>query len=327
MKKKIFVTMLVCILALSLASGILAASEKKLKFAWCPTITDPFYFMIGSGAQKKANELGINLFVSEYPKAWAPEIQVPILKTVAIRGDIDLLFTGPSSTEALIAPLREIYAMGIEVITVDTYIGDGDYSKASGYSFPLAYIGTDNFLGGKEVAEHLAEMIGYKGKVFVETTNPDVSSVANRVRGFKEGIKKYPDIELVGVEYCLDVQEKAQAQVAAVLQANPDIVGIFGTNLYSAQGAYQAVVNAGLTGAVKIATWDATEDLIAALRAGKVDLILAQKPAEIGSLAVEWGYRYFHGEKVPKKIVPGFFFFTKDNVDDPESQQYIYKAD
>jgi ribose transport system substrate-binding protein len=114
--------------------------------------------------------------------------------------------------------------------------------------------------------------------------------------------------------------------VGAVLQKNQDLAGVFGVNVFSAQGAYRAIVNAGLTGAVKIATWDATEDLINALKKGEVDLVLAQKPAEIGSLAVEWGYKYLKdGTKIPdKKLVPGFFVFTKDNVNDPDAQQYIY---
>ena len=116
-------------------------------------------------------------------------------------------------------------------------------------------------------------------------------------------------------------------QVSAALQKNPDIVGIFGVNVFTAQGAYQAVVNAGLTGAVKIATWDATETLIAALKAGQVDLVLAQKPAEIGSLGVEWAVKYMTDKSMPpgKKVIPGFEFFTKDNVDGPDMQQWIYK--
>ena len=111
-----------------------------------------------------------------------------------------------------------------------------------------------------------------------------------------------------------------------MLQKNPELAGVFGVNIFSAQGAYRAIVNAGLTGAVKVATWDATEDLINALRRGEVDLVLAQMPAEIGSLAVEWGYKYLKdGTPIPgKKQVPGFFVFTKENVDDPDSQQYIY---
>ena len=169
-------------------------------------------------------------------------------------------------------------------------------------------------------------MIGKKGKVYLNTTNPDVSSVAGRRAGFEKALKEYPNVTLVSVDYNLDNQEKAQAQTAAVLQANPDLKGVFGTNLFSAQGAYRAVVAAGLTGAVKVASWDAGMDQINALKAGQIDFTLAQKPYEIGQLAVEWGYKYLtQGAKVPKKIRPGFFFFTKENVDAPESQQYIYK--
>lgn len=298
----------------------------QLRFAFMPGIADPFYFTMEKGAKAKAAELGVELLIGEYPKAWGPEYQVPILKALVARGDIDLLFTAPTSTEALIPVLKEIHDSGIPVITVDTYIGDGDYSKPSEYNFPLSYIGTDNFLGGQVVAGQLAIMLGGKGKVFLENTNPDTSSVINRELGFKEGLKIFPNMELVGVEYCLDVQETAAAQVSAALQKHPDLAAVFGVNVFSAQGAYQAVVSAGLQGAVKIATWDATETLIEALKRGEIDLILAQMPAQMGSLCVEWGVKHLkEGAELPKKVIPGFFIFTKENVNDPEAQQYIYK--
>ncbi len=331
--KKLFIGFMIMLLVLAVAmptfsagSGEKAKEKKQLTFAFVPGVSDPFYYTMERGARQKAKELGVNLVVAEYPKSWGPEVQVPILESVVARGGIDLVIIAPTSVDALIEPLKKIYDQGIEIITVDTYLGDGDYSKESNYSFPLAYIGTDNRLGGKKVAEHLAKMVGEKGKVYINTTNPDVSSVMNRVKGFKEGIAEFPNMEVVGVDYNMDVQQKAQEQTLAALQKYPDIVGVFGTNVYSAQGAYQAVVNAGLTGAVKIATWDATVDLINALKEGKVDLVLAQKPAEMGSLSVEWGYKYFKEHaKVPKKVIPGFVFFTKENVNDPDMQQYIYK--
>jgi ribose transport system substrate-binding protein len=129
----------------------------------------------------------------------------------------------------------------------------------------------------------------------------------------------------VGMDWCMDSEPKAQEQTLAALQKDPDIVGIFGVNVFSAQGSAQAVVNAGLTGAVKICSWDATETLIQMLREGKIDLVLAQKPAEIGSLAVDWGYKHLtEGVEIPKKVIPGFEFFTRDNVNDPDMKQFIY---
>lgn len=325
MKKAIIYTCSISLI-LCLFVPCVAMAKKTFTLAFMPGVADPFYFTMEKGARAQAEALGVKLIVGEYPKAWGPESQVPILEALAARGDIDLLFVAPTSTEALIPVLKKIYDSGIAIITVDTYIGSGDYTKKSNYSFPLAYIGTDNQLGGKIVAERLAKMIDKKGKVMIQNTNPDVSSVVGRGKGFTEGMQAFPNINLVAHEYCLDNQEKAQAQVSAVLQKHPDLAAVFGVNVFSAQGAYRAIVNSGLTGAVKVATWDATEDLINALKKGEVDLVLAQKPAEIGALAVKWGYKYLKdGTSVPnKKVIPGVFVFTKDNVNDPDAQQYIY---
>ncbi|HUV07739.1 MAG TPA: ABC transporter substrate-binding protein [Spirochaetia bacterium] len=326
MKRFLIYVLILLFIVSSFVSATGTPEKKKMTFAYLSGIADPFMYMIEKGAKAKAQELGVELLTAEYPKAWGPEIQVPILEALDARGGFDFLIVVPTSTDALIAPLKKISDKGIPIITTDTYLGNGDYSKPSNFSFPLAYIGTDNVLGGEEVGKRLAEMIGKKGKVYINTTNPDVSSVNGRRDGFLKAMKAYPDIQVVGVDYNLDVQEKAQSQTAAVLQAHPDLKGVFGTNLFSAQGAYQAVVNAGLTGVVKIASWDATVDLISALKAGKVDLVLAQKPYEIGYLAVEWGYKHLTQKvEIPKRVVPGFFFFTKENVDAPDSQQYIYK--
>jgi ribose transport system substrate-binding protein len=313
----------IILLLLFIAAGF--GFAQKVTFAYMPGVEDPFMRMIEKGARAKAQELGANLIVGEYPKAWGPDQSVPLMEALVARGGFNFLIVVPTSVDALIVPLKKISDKGIPMITTDTYIGDGDYTKP-GINFPLAYIGTDNELGGYEVGKRLAELVGTSGKVYMNTTNPDVSSVTGRREGFLRAMKEFPDIQVVGIDYNLDNQERAQSQTAAVLQKHPDLKGIFGTNLYSAQGAYQAVDNAGLSGEVKIAAWDATPDLINALKDGKVDLVLAQRPYQIGQLAVEWGFKYLTQKaKVPKRVIPGFFFFTKENVDQPGSQQYIYK--
>ena len=209
-------------LCLVLTGATAFAGKKKdgpLTFLFVPGETDPFYFSIAKGAKEKAAELGVNLKITEYPKAWGPEVQTPIMDAAVAMGDIDLVIVAPTSNDAMIAPLKRVYDMGIEVITVDTYIGDGDYSKKSEFSFPLAYIGTDNKLGGVRVAEKMAELSGAKGKFYCNSTSPDVSSNNDRYLGFKEGLAKFPNMEFVGVDYNLEQQQRAQQQVFTKLQS------------------------------------------------------------------------------------------------------------
>lgn len=303
-----------------------APTRKPLTVAFVPGVADPFYHAMERGMRAAAAERGMRLIVADYPNTWGPQAQIPALKAVAAaHKDIDLLVIAPTSVDALIAPLNVLHERGIQILTVDTFLGDGNYAAESDYSFPLAYIGTNNESGGKRMAEQFAELLGKRGKIYVNTTNPDVSSVEGRVKGFLAGIAEFPNMEVVKVDYCLDVQELARAQTLAALQTYPDIVGVFGTNVFSAQGSHQAVVDTGLTGAITIASWDATPELIAALRAGQIDLVLAQKPAEMGALAIEWGAKYLtYQMPIPKKITPGFEFFTRDNVNDPAMQPFIY---
>ena len=74
-------------------------------------------------------------------------------------------------------------------------------NSGADFSFPLAYIGTDNKLGGIRVAEKMAELSGAKGKFYCNSTSPDVSSNNDRYLGFKEGLSKFPNMEFVGVDY------------------------------------------------------------------------------------------------------------------------------
>jgi ribose transport system substrate-binding protein len=171
----------------------------------------------------------------------------------------------------------------------------------------------------------LAESIGGKGKVYIQNTVKGVSTTDQREEGCKEALKAFPNVTLVGVDFNDDDPTKAQAQVEAKLQQEPDLAGIFGTNVFSAQGAGQVVANKGLSGKVKVVAFDATEMAIEMLRATTVDLVIAQKPADMGYMAVIMGNAYLNGvTSVPHSIPTGYALITRDNVDDPEIAKFIY---
>jgi ribose transport system substrate-binding protein len=288
---------------------------------------DAFYVTMEKGARAKADELGAELIV-DGPAEFNPTLQTPIVDALIAR-KIDVLIIAATDKQAMIEPLKRANDAGIKVISVDTFIGDGDYEKGA-VTFPLSYIGSDNEQGGKIACDALIKAIGGKGKLYIQNVKPGISTTDQREQGCKDAIQATNGaVTLVGTDYNDDSSAKAAEQTAAVLQRTPDLGGIFGTNLFSARGASQAVKNANLQGTVKIANFDAPEDAIADLRSNANDLVIAQKPAEMGSTAVEYAMAALKGDMstIKKRVATGYVVITRDNVDTPEAQGAIYKSE
>jgi len=318
---------------LALAAGLAVAvasqgadAAGKIKIGFLPGVVDPFYQVMQLGVEKAAGELGIEV-VTQIPPTWGVAVQTPLLNAMVARGDLNYIITAPTDKEQMVPTLQAALDAGIKVITVDTFLGDGDYA-AGPVKFPISYIGSDNTEGGRISARGLAKAIGGKGIVYLMSTNPNVSSVEGREKGFKEVMaKEFPDIKVIGPEYDLDDPAKATQMTAAILQQHPDLAGVFGTNVFSAQGAGAAVVNAGLGGKVQIVAYDATKAAIESLNKGDVSLVLAQKPFDMGYLAVEFAAADAAGvTSLPKRVQTGFAIIDKSNVKDPAYSRFIYQV-
>jgi ribose transport system substrate-binding protein len=310
--------------AIALASSAIGAD--RLKIGFLPGVVDPFYQVMQLGVEQAAKDLGVDI-VTQVPPSWGVEQETPLLNAMVARGDLNYIITAPVDKDQMVAPLQAALDAGIKVITVDTFLGDGDYANGK-VTFPISYIGSDNEAGGRISADGLAKAIGGKGTVYINSTNPNVSSVEAREVGFKkEMAEKYPDIKVLGPDYNLDDQNKAQQQTAAVLQQNPDLAGVFGTNVFSAGGAGTAVANAGLTGKVQVVAYDATKQAMDLMSKGTVSLVLAQKPFDMGYLAVEFALADHAGvTSLPRRVETGFAILDKDNASDPNFSRFIYSV-
>jgi ribose transport system substrate-binding protein len=301
--------------------GVKTTDQYKIGFL--AGVADPFYFTMQRGAQQAADRFG-NELVVQIPDTWNATVQTPMLEAMVARGDLDFLFLAPVDKEAMIAPLQAANDAGLPLLTNDTYIGDGDYLNGP-ITFPLSYIGSDNVLGGEIACDALAAAIGEKGKVYIQNVKPGISTTDQREEGCKKALANYPDIELVGVDYNEDDPSKAQAQTEATLQRVPDLAGIFGTNVFSAQGAGTVVQNQGLGDQVSVVAFDATETAIEMLKATTVDLVIAQKPGDMGYLAMLMAMAYLNGvTSIPKHIPTGYLIITRDNMNDPAVQKFFY---
>ena len=312
--------------AVLLGSTFLARGEsKKPKIGFLPGVVDPFYQVMEIGVNEAAKDFGLEV-VTQYPQTWGPSAQTPILDAMVARGDLEYLIIAPTDKEQMIAPLQRAVDAGIKVITVDTFLGNGDYEKGK-VTFPISYIGSNNEEGGKIAARALAKVVENKGKVYIQNTNVGASTTEQRGKGFKEGIAEFKDMQVAGEDYNLDDAGTAAQQTSAKLQSTPDLVGVFGVNVFSAQGAGNAVKSAGLGGKVQVIAFDATKDAIENMRNGVVSLVIAQKPHDMGYLAVEFAMADARGvTSLPRRVTTGYAVIDAKNVDDPKVSRFIYQV-
>jgi len=279
---------------------------------------DPFYVSMQCGAEAKAKELGVTLQV-QGPDKFDATLQNPLLDAVAASRPAALL-VAPNDVKASAPPLKRIQQSGTKVVLVDTTVDDT--------SIGVSRIATDNKLGGAKAAEALNQLLnGAKGKVLVISTDPGVSSVDARIAGFEEAIKtKYTNFtEATAAQYSHNSPQTAAQIVQAALQAHPDIVGVFATNLFSAQGTATGVRAAGKGSQVKVVGFDAGPDQIKQLQAGDVQALVAQKPYDIGFQGVDQAANALTGKSVTATINTESLIVTKDNLNQPDVNKYIYK--
>jgi ribose transport system substrate-binding protein len=273
---------------------------------------DEFYITMNCGAQAKAKELGASLDF-QGPDNFAADEQTPIVNAVAAKKP-DAMLVAPTDTKAMFAPIKQVADAGSKVVLVDTTLEQSD--------FAVSQIASDNEGGGAAAATTLKDLMGGTGKVYVINVNPGISTTDLREKGFVAKAKEL-GLTYVGRDYSNDKPEVAAAKVKAALAKNPDIKGIFATNLFSAEGAATGVREAGAKG-VKIVGFDAGPKQVEDLKQGIVQALIAQKPAEIGAMGVEQAYNALTGKPTQKKIGTGFTSITQDNL--AQNQDAVYKA-
>ncbi|MFC5186432.1 ABC transporter substrate-binding protein [Actinomadura harenae] len=278
---------------------------------------EEFYETMACGAKRQAAAMGVDLKV-QGPQKFDPTLQTPIVNSV-VASKPDAMLIAPTDTKALIAPLKQAKSAGIKTVLVDTVVDDP--------SIGVSRISTDNVKGGATAATALAKQIGDKGKVLVISTDPGVSTVDARIKGFEQEIKaSHPNVKYIGVQYSHNDVSEASKIVNAALAKDPDLAGVFATNLNSATGAGSALQQAGKLGKVKMVGFDAGPAQVKQLQDGVVQALVAQLPGDIGAKGVQQAVAAVKKETVTPSIPTDATVVTKDNLSQPDIQKILYKA-
>ena len=287
----------------SSGSGTAAANDNK-NIAFVQGVAgDEFYITMECGIKAKAAELGYTV-TTQGPQKFDPTLQKPIVDSVTASKPAALLIA-PTDVKAMQAPLEQAAKAGIKVVLVDTTVDDP--------SFAVSQISSDNVGGGKAAFDAIKAAKSAGGKVLIISTDPGVSTVDARVKGFEDAVKADSSFSYLGVQYSHNDPATAANLVSAALQKDPDIVGIFATNLFAAEGSATGVRQAGGKD-ITIVGFDAGPNQIKALEDGTVQALVAQQPSTIGSDGIEQADAALKGGTVKPTIQTGFTIITKDNL-------------
>lgn len=284
--------------------------NKPLTIVFIPKVVHPWYDVVAAGATKAAEELkanGIDVSVE-----WDSPPQADVAdQNRRIETDIgrhpDGLAVSCLDAASNVQLLKEAVAANVNLITFDTFCSD-----------EFAFVGhKGNYQDGADLADFLADKIGGKGKVGILSGSLTATNHAERVQGFKEQMAKaHPDVEIVFEQPDEDNLEKAVSLTENALQANPDIVGIFGSNASNPIGAARAVKTAGLAGKVHIVGMDDLPETLDFIKEGVIDGVKAQRQWEIGYWTVKYLVAKAQNHTIPHEHATGSQIITKELLGD-----------
>lgn len=298
-------------------SGSGSSADGSYKLAFVQGVTgDAFYITMGCAVQEEAKKQGATVDI-QGPQKFDPTLQTPVLQSV-ISSRPDAILIAPTDVSAMQRPIQQATQQNIKVVLVDTTLEDPSIASSA--------IASDNVGGGKAAFDAIKQLAPQGGKVLVVSVQPGISTTDARAKGFQDAVAADPKYTDLGVQYSQNEPQKAAQIVTAALQKDPDIVGIFAANLFSAEGAATGVRQANKQDQVKIVGFDAGPDQVKALRDGTVQALVAQQPGKIGQVGVQQAIKALKGESTEKDVQTGFTIVTKDNVDTPEGQAALYKS-
>jgi ribose transport system substrate-binding protein len=274
-----------------------------------------FWQAVKKGAEQEAAKEGATItFVGPATESDI-EQQITML-TNALATKPDALGFAALDSKASAPILQQAVSQKVPVIAFDSGV-DSDV--------PLTTAATDNKAAAAEAAKHLAELVGNKGKVAMVVHDQTSRSGIDRRDGFSEWMKaNAPGITLLPVQYGAGDQAKSADITKSILQSNPDVVGIYGSNEGSAIGVIKGVQESGKTG-VKIVGFDSGQAQIDAINSGLMAGAITQNPVGMGEELVKAAMEAINGKTLPKTIDTGFYWYDKTNINEPQIQAVLYK--
>ena len=260
------------------------------------TLNNPFFVSLAEGAEAAAEKEGVKLAVADASDDSAKQ-QNDIEDLIS--RNVSVLIVNPVDSDAVAPAVQNAVSQGIKVISVDRVVNGVEVD---------CQIASDNVAGAKMATEYLIEQIGEGAKAAELQGVPGASATIDRGAGFHEAADEALDV--TASQTANFDRAEGMSVMENILQSDSSIKGVFAHNDEMALGALQAIAATGKD--IKVVGFDATDDAVDAVKAGKMTATVAQKPDLMGETAIQTAIKLIAGEEVEKSLPVEVELVTKE---------------
>lgn len=250
------------------------------------TQNNPFFVTLVEGAEAAAEAAGVGLTVvdaGDDVTKQVSDVEDLLSKNIAV------LIINPVDSDAVSGVVADAMEAGVKVIAVDRVVNGVEVDCT---------IASDNVMGAELATQYIVDTLGEGIKVAELQGVPGASAAIDRGEGFHNVADAKLDV--VASQTANFDRTEGMSVMENMLQANPDIQAVFAANDEMALGAVEAI--AGANKEIMVVGFDATDDAIAAIEAGKMAATIAQQPFMIGESAVQNAVKLIAGESIEANI-------------------------
>ncbi len=307
-----------------LCAGTVAAADKSYTLAVIPKgTTHEFWKSIHAGAIKAQRELAakgvkVELIWKGPLREDDRDQQIQVVENFMTR-HVDGMVLAPLDSQALAAPVANAAKAKIPVVIIDSDLKSDKH---------VSFVATDNYKGGAMGAEHLAKLLGGKGRVILLRYAVGSASTEAREAGFLDTLKqKFPDIKIVSSDQYGGATRETSYQASQNLlnRYAREADGIFCPNESTTVGMSKALRDVGRAGGkIKLVGFDAGTQSVQDLQKGDVQALVVQNPLRMGYLGVMTLVNHLRGETVANRVDTGVTLVTSENLEQAEIKDLLH---
>lgn len=275
------------------------------------TLSNPFWLTMKDGYEAAAKEYGVTVDVL------ATETEDDIVGQLNIMNDLlvkkyDALAISPLTEQNLIPGIVAANKVNVKVVAVGNGVNEEALKKENGSI--AAFITSDFKLQGAMGADYIIEKTNGKGKVAVIEGIPGATQSEARKNGAVESFKA-ANMDIVGIQTANFDRQEAYDVTVALIEANPDLVGITCGNDVMALGAVKALKDKGKKDDVLVVGVDFIEEAKTSIETGELNASVAMSPFLFGKAGVLASLKALEGHDFSESVIwTPLQLVTKDNV-------------